>query len=321
MNKRIDVSIIIPVYNGEKYISECLESIRVQTLESFEVLIIDDGSEDNSGKIAKEFAKKDERFKYTRLDRGGVANARNKGLQLAKGEYIGFVDCDDTVEPEYIETLYKTAKDNDCDISSCNYCIVRTKPFYLKWKVGTRKLKTGVYTKEFYLKHVIEDWDVRCYLWNKLWHRKLFFENNITFPKIYFEDIATVPRLAFHANKVAIADVALYNYFIRANSIMTSVKVEKINDYIMSFAIMKSYIQLNGELDTYKKSLDKLAKIIKVANHFNVFELHWHSRNFHGHKRNRSIADKNIMAFASDDFRPTTALPVMSEYIINPWDC
>ena len=321
MNKRIDVSIIIPVYNGEKYISECLESIRVQTLESFEVLIIDDGSEDNSGKIAKEVAKKDERFKYTRLDRGGVANARNKGLQLAKGEYIGFVDCDDTVEPEYIETLYKTAKDNDCDISSCNYCIVRTKPFYLKWKVGTRKLKTGVYTKEFYLKHVIEDWDVRCYLWNKLWHRKLFFENNITFPKIYFEDIATVPRLAFHANKVAIADVALYNYFIRANSIMTSVKVEKINDYIMSFAIMKSYIQLNGELDTYKKSLDKLAKIIKVANHFNVFELHWHSRNFHGHKRNRSIADKNITAFASDDFRPTTALPVMSEYIINPWDC
>lgn len=321
MNKRIDVSIIIPVYNGEKYISECLESIRVQTLESFEVLIIDDGSEDNSGKIAKEVAKKDERFKYTRLDRGGVANARNKGLQLAKGEYIGFVDCDDTVEPEYIETLYKTAKDNDCDISSCNYCIVRTKPFYLKWKVGTRKLKTGVYTKEFYLKHVIEDWDVRCYLWNKLWHRKLFFENNITFPKMYFEDIATVPRLAFHANKVAIADVALYNYFIRANSIMTSVKVEKINDYIMSFAIMKSYIQLHGELDTYKKSLDKLAKIIKVANHFNVFELHWHSRNFHGHKRNRSIADKNIMAFASDDFRPTTALPVMSEYIINPWDC
>ena len=321
MNKRIDVSIIIPVYNGEKYISECLESIRVQTLESFEVLIIDDGSEDNSGKIAKEVAKKDERFKYTRLDRGGVANARNKGLQLAKGEYIGFVDCDDTVEPEYIETLYKTAKDNDCDISSCNYCIVRTKPFYLKWKVGTRKLKTGVYTKEFYLKHVIEDWDVRCYLWNKLWHRKLFFENNITFPKMYFEDIATVPRLAFHANKVAIADVALYNYFIRANSIMTSVKVEKINDYIMSFAIMKSYIQLNGELDTYKKSLDKLAKIIKVANHFNVFELHWHSRNFHGHKRNRSIADKNITAFASDDFRPTTALPVMSEYIINPWDC
>lgn len=321
MNKRIDVSIIIPVYNGEKYISECLESIRVQTLESFEVIIIDDGSEDNSGKIAKEVAKKDERFKYTRLDRGGVANARNKGLQLAKGEYIGFVDCDDTVEPEYIETLYKTAKDNDCDISSCNYCIVRTKPFYLKWKVGTRKLKTGVYTKEFYLKHVIEDWDVRCYLWNKLWHRKLFFENNITFPKIYFEDIATVPRLAFHANKVAIADVALYNYFIRANSIMTSVKVEKINDYIMSFAIMKSYIQLNGELDTYKKSLDKLAKIIKVANHFNVFELHWHSRNFHGHKRNRSIADKNIMAFASDNFKPTTALPVMSEYIINPWDC
>ena len=321
MNKRIDVSIIIPVYNGEKYISECLESIRVQTLESFEVLIIDDGSEDNSGKIAKEVAKKDERFKYTRLDRGGVANARNKGLQLAKGEYIGFVDCDDTVEPEYIETLYKTAKDNDCDISSCNYCIVRTKPFYLKWKVGTRKLKTGVYTREFYLKHVIEDWDVRCYLWNKLWHRKLFFENNITFPKMYFEDIATVPRLAFHANKVAIADVALYNYFIRANSIMTSVKVEKINDYIMSFAIMKSYIQLNGELDTYKKSLDKLAKIIKVANHFNVFELHWHSRNFHGHKRNRSIADKNITAFASDDFRPTTALPVMSEYIINPWDC
>jgi len=321
MNEKIDVSIIIPVYNGEKYISECLESIRVQTLASFEVLIIDDGSDDKSGIIAEKFAKKDERFIYTRVDRGGVANARNKGLELARGEYIGFVDCDDTVEPEYLETLYRTAKDNECDISSCNYYIVRTKPFYLRWKVGTRKLKSGIYTKEFYLNHVIRDWDVRCYLWNKLWHRKLFFDNNITFPKMYFEDIATVPRLAFNANKVAIADVPLYNYFVRANSIMTSVKVEKINDYIMSFGIMKNYIQLNGQLDTYKKSLDKLAKIILIANHYNVFELHWHSRNFHGFKRNRSIANKNIKAFASDDFKATQASPAVSEYIINPWDC
>ena len=138
---------------------------------------------------------------------------------------------------------------------------------------------------------------------------------------MYFEDIATVPRLAFNANKVAIADVPLYNYFVRANSIMTSVKVEKINDYIMSFGIMKNYIQLNGQLDTYKKSLDKLAKIILIANHYNVFELHWHSRNFHGFKRNRSIANKNIKAFASDDFKATQASPAVSEYIINPWDC
>lgn len=321
MNKKIDVSIIVPVYNGEKYLSECLESIRVQTFSDFEVLIIDDGSDDNSASIAEEFSKKDDRFKLTKIYRGGVANARNRGLELSKGEYIGFIDCDDTVEPEYLETLYHTAKDNECDIASCNYCIVRTKPFFLRWRVHIRKLKTGVYTKEYYLNHIIRDWDVRCYLWNKLWHRKLFFDNHITFPKMYFEDIATVPRLAFHANKVAIADKPLYNYFVRANSIMTSVKVEKINDYIMSFGIIKNYIQLNGQLDTYKKSLDKLSKIILIANYYNVFELHLHSHSFHGLKRNQTIANKNIRAFASDSFEAKPTAPVVSEYIINPWDC
>lgn len=315
MPQTVAVSVIVPIYNVEKYLQACLDSIAMQTFKSFDVIMIDDGSEDSSGQIASDFSKKDPRFIYKRIERNGVAMARNAGLELADGEYIAFVDSDDTVEPTYIEELYNAAVNENCMISSCNYSVVRngeSKP------VKIRKLKSGVYSKKFYLKRIIRDWSVRSYLWNKLWHRSLFFDNGITFPKMYFEDIATVARLAFHTNKAAVVDKPLYNYYVRDNSIMTTVKVEKINDYILSYGIVKNYICFHGEGKSYRTAFIRLFFIIYFANYYNVFKLHCTCGNFKGLLRNQHISNKNIIYFALGAWEKTADYPKLPEYIRNP---
>lgn len=322
MDYETEVSVIVPIYNAEKYLNACLFSIQNQTFKNFEVLLIDDGSSDSSGKIAMEFSKNDKRFRYLHLDRGGVANARNHGLEMSKGKYIGFVDSDDTVEKEYLYELYTAAEKNGCEISSCNYSIVKTYPDKTdKFSpVRIRKLKEGVYSGSYYTNQVIKDWSVRSYLWNKLFRRELFFDYNISFPSIYFEDIATVARVTFHANTVAITDKTLYNYYIRENSIMTSPKVEKINDYVLSYGILKNYIAHNGKFNDYKLAFFRFAFIIYFANYYNVFELHFKSKNFHGWIQNQHITNKNILYFASRKYKPDKDLPQLPQYALNPWD-
>lgn len=315
MPQKVAVSVIVPIYNAEKYLHDCLEAIAAQTFKNFDVIMIDDGSEDSGGEIAKKYSEKDSRFVYKRVERNGVAMARNAGLELADGEYIAFVDSDDRIERNYIEELYNAAVNNNCMISSCNYSVVRNgiaKP------VRVRKLRSGVYSKEFYLKRVIRDWSVRSYLWNKLWHRSLFFDNDITFPKMYFEDIATVARLVYHTNSVAVVDKPLYNYYIRSNSIMTSVKVEKINDYILSYGILRNYIFFHGDGKRYRMALFGLAVIIYFANYYNIFKLHCACRNFKGWIRNQHISNKNIIYFASGACEPTADYPKLPQYICYP---
>ena len=112
------LSVIIPVYNVENYLRECLDSITSQTVKDIEIICIDDGSTDNSPKILKEYQKKDSRIKIITKENGGQASARNLGIKKAQGEYIAFIDSDDFIESEMLEKLYTKAKDNNLDIKS-----------------------------------------------------------------------------------------------------------------------------------------------------------------------------------------------------------
>lgn len=318
MTQDIAISVIVPIYNVEKYLDRCLSSLQGQTFSSFDVIMIDDGSEDKSADIAKGYAQSDRRFIYKRVERNGVARARNAGLSMTNGEYIAFVDSDDYVDNNYLEKLYFTAVENNCKISSCNYELVYEGGANAAHPVRIRKLKSGIYTRKRYLSKAIRDWSVRSYLWNKLWHRSLFFDNDITFPEMYFEDIATVARLIFHTNSVAVVDEPLYHYMVRKNSIMTTVKVEKINDYILSYGIVKNYIEYHGEYKQYRIALARLAVIVFFANYYNVFELHFVCRNFKGWIKNQHIANKGILHFACGTFTPTDSYPSMPQYIIAP---
>ncbi len=114
------ISVIIPIYNVEKYLPKCLSSVLAQTYKKLEVILVDDGSSDGSGAICDSFAEKDSRVKAIHKQNGGVSAARNDALDIATGDYIGFVDGDDWIEPEYFEKLHSACRDNDADIAACN---------------------------------------------------------------------------------------------------------------------------------------------------------------------------------------------------------
>ena len=118
------VSVIVPVYKVEKYLNKCVDSIINQTLEDIEIILVDDGSPDNCGKICDDYAQKDNRIVVIHKTNGGLSDARNAGLEVARGEYIGFVDSDDYIAPEMISLLYGVCKKNSTDIAGCDLAYV-----------------------------------------------------------------------------------------------------------------------------------------------------------------------------------------------------
>ena len=115
------ISVIIPVYKVEQFLGDCIKSILSQTFSNYEIILVDDGSPDNSGKLCDEFAAGDSRIKVVHKENGGVSSARNKGIEIAEGEWICFVDSDDWVEPDYLEVMFKTAIENNADVSVCGF--------------------------------------------------------------------------------------------------------------------------------------------------------------------------------------------------------
>lgn len=158
MTKKL-VSVIIPAYNIEKYIGRCLDSVLSQIYENLEIIIVDDGSSDGTGKILDDYEKRDSRIKVIHKENGGVSSARNKGLDMAVGDYIGFVDGDDIIAPEMYETLVKLLEEEDADIAHCGYQMVFPDRVDYYYNTGKRKVQTtkeGL--KDLLLGEIIEAW-------------------------------------------------------------------------------------------------------------------------------------------------------------------
>ena len=164
------ISVIVPVYNIENYIEKTVESIRNQTYKNLEIILVDDGSSDNSGRILDEIAAKDSRIKVIHQENGGVTSARISGIKMATGEWIGFVDGDDFIEPDMYDVLLKNAIKHQADISHCGYQMVfqnRTDYYYNKGRIILQDKETG-------LKDLIEGKYVEPCLCNKLFRKSLF---------------------------------------------------------------------------------------------------------------------------------------------------
>lgn len=213
------ISVIIPVYNVQQYLEKCIESVVNQTYKNLEIILIDDGSTDMSGKICDEFAEKDGRIKVIHSKNGGVSAARNIGLDIATGEYIGFVDSDDWIESQMYEKLLKNIKSNNADISICDVFIEQN---------GT-KIHTVLdkYKQNFTRKEILEilfDNVGFNWLWNKLIKRKLFenydFENKIRLhTDIYMgEDILCVCECICRSEIISYVSEPLYHYLQRSGS-------------------------------------------------------------------------------------------------------
>lgn len=206
------ISVIVPVYNVERYLEKCIKSICGQTFAGLEIILVNDGATDRSGAICDEWARKDPRIRVIHKENGGLSDARNAGIEIASGQWYMFVDSDDTISPDTIARLYQAASENHCDMAVCN--IVRiyddgaTEPFYhpvselTVWE-GQQRFET--------LKQ-----PSAC---NKLFRADLF--RDVRFPKgKYYEDTFVYHILAHRANRIVLTGHDGYYYLSRRESIL-----------------------------------------------------------------------------------------------------
>ncbi|WP_281165716.1 glycosyltransferase family 2 protein [Liquorilactobacillus sicerae] len=214
------ISVIIPIYNVSQYLGHCLESVLAQTYQNLEVILVDDGSTDESGKIADEYAQKDPRFKVIHQTNGGLSNARNKGISVAKGEYLTFIDSDDYVTRDYVEYLFNLLAKNNfkSKLAICSIKNVFEETGVQKSdENGQEVVLTG---KKCIEKMCYQDLVDTC-AYAKLGAKELY--DKVKFPEGYiFEDIATTYQLFDLCETVACGFNAKYYYIVRQGSIVRS---------------------------------------------------------------------------------------------------
>lgn len=260
MENNIKVSIVIPAYNVENYIEACIKSLVNQTLKDIEIIIVDDGSKDKTSEIITKYAQEDFRIKNIKQENQGISAARNLGISLAKGEYIGFVDSDDWVDANYFENLYNTAIKYNADMAVAS--IYKHKPKYNQY---TLEYKTSIVAEKIQDKiKLCEDKKKRFfYVWNKLCKAELLKENNIQFAigRIY-EDVNFTMQTVFYANKIVSATDTKYHYIERSGSIINTKKKTEKNDIDHDFAY---------------KELQKFAKNnkFKLSERLNYYTCYW----------------------------------------------
>ena len=217
MNEYNDlISVIVPIYNVSEYLRRCLDSIVGQSYKRIEIILVNDGSTDNSGEICKEYAQKDNRIKIIEKQNGGLSEARNYGINIAKGNYITFVDSDDWLEEEYIEVLYKCIYKEQCDVSICDfYNITSSKKILNKYMNNEYEY---VYKGKEALIELLKAEKFSTSAWGKLYKRSLFLERRYPVGKIY-EDIPVTYDIFLSDIKAIFIAKPLYNYFYRNNAI------------------------------------------------------------------------------------------------------
>jgi len=221
------ISIIIPVYNIEKYLKQCLDSVINQTLREIEIICVNDGSTDNSLQILQEYSRKDDRIKLFSKENGGIGSARNEGLKHVNGEYIGFVDSDDWIELDMYEKLYEKAEANDCDMVICSAHIFDDieqefkfdKP-YFTLACFDESFDDIIFNHEQTAGFLFE---INVTPWNKIYRTSLIKDNNITFQKLDFEDNPFFYECFLKSKRVSLVRENLYFYRVnRKGSFITT---------------------------------------------------------------------------------------------------
>lgn len=248
MSENPKVSVIVPVYNVERYLENCLNTLINQTLPDIEIICINDGSKDNSLNILKNFASKDERIRIIDKDNEGLSAARNDGLKAACGEYVGYVDSDDWVSLDFFEKLYDAAKRNDCDVACGN--IIRCGKKVQKYKVQYKEEKYITAKLEKIKAVEIPRYN---YVWNKIYRRDSLLKLDLPFPVgRFYEDMGWSIKVIYYLNGlVTVPDCA---YFYRKNefSIVSTKSPKHLSDCLKSekemivFANEKNLEILNG---------------------------------------------------------------------------
>ena len=240
----IKVSIIVPFYNVENYIEKCLQSLVNQTLEDIEILLVNDGSQDTSEAIAKQFVEKyPNKIIYLEKENGGLSDARNYAIPYAKGEYIAFLDSDDYVETNMYEEMYNKAKKEDLDYVECD--------FLWEYPDKTLESKGRQYDskKEMFI-------HTRVVAWNKLIKREIVQNNHLEFPKGYrYEDVEFFYKLLPLIHHYGIVQKPFIHYVQRENSI-SNVQNKRTKEIIDVLEHVIAYYKTNNLFDEYKEEIE-----------------------------------------------------------------
>mgnify|MGYP003300405427 CR=1 FL=1 len=235
------ISVIVPIYNVELYLSKCLDSVINQTYKNLEIILIDDGSVDNCPIICDKYAKKDKRIKVIHKDNKGVSSARNYGLEIATGNYVIFIDSDDYIEPTMLEILYINMKKTNSDISICNYNNVENN---ISKKGSLIEINNSKLSKEEFYNYLFYNTYYCGYLWNKLFKKKVIDKIRFDEEIHILEDLVFIAMVADNCNNFYYDyNNHLYNYRIRNNSALRSkfnlkqVSSIKAREIILEYAI------------------------------------------------------------------------------------
>ena len=238
------ISVIIPIYNVENYISRCLDSVINQTYKKIEIICVDDGSPDNSIKILKEYEEKDNRIRIIRQENKGLSGARNTGIKNSKGEYIFFLDSDDWLPLNSLELLYEDILLNKSDISVGNLTKV-----YLKKnrEIGLKNLEKNNYSLKNYLEYSINKKNFTANVVNKLYKTKIIIKNQILFKeKILYEDFLFTIQYFIYCEKISVIEEVVYYYFLeRENSIVNTVSKRDLEAFLNVIEIENFLIKNN----------------------------------------------------------------------------
>ena len=239
----IKVSIIVPFYNVENYIEKCLQSLVNQTLEDIEILLVNDGSQDGTEVIAKQFVEKyPNKITYLEKENGGLSDARNYAIPYAKGEYIAFLDSDDYVETNMYEEMYNKAKKENLDYVECDFL------WEYPDKILVSKGKQYNNIKEMFMY-------TRVVAWNKLIKREIINNNNLEFPKGYrYEDVEFFYKLLPHIKSYGIVQKPFVHYIQRENSIsnVQNTRTKEIID------ILEHVIKYYKEIDLFEQYKEEI---------------------------------------------------------------
>lgn len=226
--KTPEISIVVPVYNMEKYLAQALESILGQSFQDWECIVVDDGSKDSSPAICEEYGKRDSRFKIVHKLNGGISSARNAGLRLVSGRYLAFLDSDDWLDSDYLLRLYNLIEKTGADIVQCGFIKEYTNSSHVK-KLVKDKI---CFTKEEAMFALLEDTSLPNFVWNKLYKIEIA---TYPFPEgAVFEDIYTLTHWFKNVKKVILIPDTLYHYRMRQGSIIHCDSVKYQFDYLES---------------------------------------------------------------------------------------
>lgn len=291
------VSIIVPVYGVEKYIDKCLDSLVKQSLKEIEVIVVNDGTKDNSQKIIDKYVKKyPDKIKSFIKENGGQGSARNYGLEKVSGEYIGYVDSDDFIEKDMYKKLYNKAKEKDYDIVVCgNYNVSED--------YQNKNVDVFINNYNTDLENIFFG---KMAVWNKIYKRDILIKNKLEFKeKVWYEDLAFSVKAIMNSNTFAFIDEPLYDYLIREGSTMNNSNVQRNLEILDAFNDILSYIKHNKKEEYFSKIeflaidhiyiISAIVRVLKADADKNIKKetieklINYMNKNFPNYKSNKYI--------------------------------